>query len=776
MGTNRDDFTKSTIDKAAKRVGYRCSCPSCRVATVGPSDESESKTSIIGEASHICAAAPGGPRFDPTMTPEERKHISNCIWLCKNHARLIDTDVKKYTVEVLRTWKKDAEAFANAELGSDKRSDKGSTIANECQPLTEIPIKVDLIGRDDVVNEIEGRLQEHNIVFITSAGGVGKSALATAICHDSRFNTKTRSIQFKYVAWITSTGDLKKDFCRIDIPGEILDVPDEQKFEMILQWLKAQGNATLFIIDNMDKLPTAEEQKILNSFSGSTRVIITSRAECKAFNQYSLHEIDDQAAICLLYRHYLGYDASVDDLEIRDDYLTARKIIEALHGNNALLIELIGKMAFWENKELSEMLTVFGDSISDVDSVLSIETAHAEFHGLDPEADMSLTMQEQIRRLYVMSELSPEQRRIMTFFAVFPAGMKVYHKISDWCDFSKEDLRWLIRRGWIKKEEDSYYIHPIVKQSVELQNRKDGNNFKITDYYDLIRELINTEQYLPKNLVYSKYKERAEIPKFFCNMMESENCAGRLAFYLCNCVASIFFREGNFIESINYYIKALGVIEIAHLYIPGEEAAIFDNIGIMYWELFQYEESLKFLNRALEIKQSLYNNDDLALAPTYNNLAEVYDKIQEYEKSEFYFNKAIAIYTENFGEYNLFTINVYDNLANMYGDWGKYDEALLNHKKAINYYEKEFGVNSIETATAYNNIGTAYHKMGENENSKTYLEKCLSIRKRLLRAGHPHIQATLINLLDVYSALGDRDAYLRTKKVLESDYGIEGSE
>lgn len=71
MGTNRDDFTKSIIDKAAKRVGYRCSCPDCRVATVGPSDEGELKTSIIGEASHICAAAPGGPRFDPNMTPEE---------------------------------------------------------------------------------------------------------------------------------------------------------------------------------------------------------------------------------------------------------------------------------------------------------------------------------------------------------------------------------------------------------------------------------------------------------------------------------------------------------------------------------------------------------------------------------------------------------------------------------------------------------------------------------------------------------------------------------
>ena len=63
--------------------------------------------------------------------------------------------------------------------------------------------------------------------------------------------------------------------------------------------------------------------------------------------------------------------------------------------------------------------------------------------------------------------------------------------------------------------------------------------------------------------------------------------------------------------------------------------------------------------------------------------------------------------------------------------------------------------------------------MGDNENARFYLEKCLSIRKRLLRAGHPYIQITLINQLDVYNALGDQDAYLRTKKMLENDYAFD---
>lgn len=112
MAGNRDDFTSDTIQRAAKRVGYLCSCPTCRVPTTGPSQDGPGRVSNIGEAAHICAAAPGGPRFDPNMTPEERKSIENCIWLCRTHARLIDTDSTKYTVELLGQWKKDAEAYA----------------------------------------------------------------------------------------------------------------------------------------------------------------------------------------------------------------------------------------------------------------------------------------------------------------------------------------------------------------------------------------------------------------------------------------------------------------------------------------------------------------------------------------------------------------------------------------------------------------------------------------------------------------------------------------
>lgn len=116
MTTNRDDFSETTKRNAALRVNYHCSYKNCNRPTVGASLESKNKVSCIGVAAHICAAAPGGPRYDANMSADERKDISNCIWMCQNHARLIDTDETKYTVALLRQWKQEAEESASAAL------------------------------------------------------------------------------------------------------------------------------------------------------------------------------------------------------------------------------------------------------------------------------------------------------------------------------------------------------------------------------------------------------------------------------------------------------------------------------------------------------------------------------------------------------------------------------------------------------------------------------------------------------------------------------------
>ena len=111
---NRDDFLPSVKEVLAKRAGYRCSNPECRIGTSGPNSDPEKATNV-GVAAHICAAAEGGPRYDLTMTAKERASAENGIWLCQCCAHIIDND-QIYTVELLKEWKRQAEDAARREI------------------------------------------------------------------------------------------------------------------------------------------------------------------------------------------------------------------------------------------------------------------------------------------------------------------------------------------------------------------------------------------------------------------------------------------------------------------------------------------------------------------------------------------------------------------------------------------------------------------------------------------------------------------------------------
>jgi WD40 repeat protein len=95
----------------ARRVGYKCSNPRCRLPTSGP-NQSGAGAVNVGVAAHITAASPGGPRFDPKLSQDARRSPQNGIWLCQTCAKLIDSDELRFSIEVLRNWKEIAELEA----------------------------------------------------------------------------------------------------------------------------------------------------------------------------------------------------------------------------------------------------------------------------------------------------------------------------------------------------------------------------------------------------------------------------------------------------------------------------------------------------------------------------------------------------------------------------------------------------------------------------------------------------------------------------------------
>jgi hypothetical protein len=112
----RDDFTDEVKRTLAARVRNVCSNPDCQASTSGPQIDS-TKALNVGVAAHITGAAEGGARYNPSLSPEQRRHPDNGIWLCQTCAKLIDNDELQFPETLVRAWKVLAEHRALMSIG-----------------------------------------------------------------------------------------------------------------------------------------------------------------------------------------------------------------------------------------------------------------------------------------------------------------------------------------------------------------------------------------------------------------------------------------------------------------------------------------------------------------------------------------------------------------------------------------------------------------------------------------------------------------------------------
>lgn len=82
--------------------GNRCAFPGCNHPLINDAGQ------FIAETCHIEAAEPGGPRFNPQMTNEERRQKENLLLMCHRHHVETD-DITKYSVERMLLIKADHE-------------------------------------------------------------------------------------------------------------------------------------------------------------------------------------------------------------------------------------------------------------------------------------------------------------------------------------------------------------------------------------------------------------------------------------------------------------------------------------------------------------------------------------------------------------------------------------------------------------------------------------------------------------------------------------------
>jgi hypothetical protein len=97
--------------------GNECAFPGCK-APVYDTDHNV----MVGEFCHIKGKSPGGPRYDPNQSEEERNGYANLMLMCSPHNKIIDdpNNLVIFPVETLLAYKHEHESrFKNAVVKED---------------------------------------------------------------------------------------------------------------------------------------------------------------------------------------------------------------------------------------------------------------------------------------------------------------------------------------------------------------------------------------------------------------------------------------------------------------------------------------------------------------------------------------------------------------------------------------------------------------------------------------------------------------------------------
>ena len=190
--------------------------------------------------------------------------------------------------------------------------------------------------------------------------------------------------------------------------------------------------------------------------------------------------------------------------------------------------------------------------------------------------------------------------------------------------------------------------------------------------------------------------------------------------------------EGEYNKSLDYGRRALEICKQHYGEHHPQAANAYDLFGLNYIKLGEYQQALTFLQRALTIRKSAYPNAHTLVAESYLNIGTVYFYRQEYDKSLAYDQEALSIYQKLFGEVHPQIAMSYNNLGLIHRYKEEYDQAFVYYQKSIALNHTLFGDTHLEIAVTYNNIGVLHHEEKKYDQAVIYYQKALAIYKELV--------------------------------------------
>lgn len=640
---------------------------------------------------------------------------------------------------------------------------------------------VSYVKRENKINQIREKLKVSNSVVLYGMWGVGKTQLSHT--YSKEFNQ-----EYNFVVWANGESDetITESFITFSKSMDFYHQSwDEQELiDEVKAWFE-KNSKWLLIIDNASSedfiykyTPSIENGHLIvtsrnsnwNSLGTGIEVYGLERNESQEFlklKDFKSDEIVITNFCNTLEDHPLAIDQAISYMNL--SRISMEQYLTRLEKYQGALLDKGGSIDYKKTVTATCMLSM--EEISK-DNSLSIELIKVlSFFSSD-----NIRMDE-IRKITKKYQdvLSEDLSNILLDDLCYDELVQTISsysilKILNNESFSMHRLLQLIVRDSLTSTEKMEYgkkAAKLVIQIFKIIDNGEGINliqshaisvFNYLSDYQILSEL---QKEIAKNISEEYYNARLflKAKEFYMKELELYDCYSDRYYEIEIVLSDISIKLGEY-NLVEYRLKSL--LDKKEELSDNILSNIYSNLAISMEKNDQFEESLCYFKRSIELQDKVSNMTEEQIImhiKSMNGMAELLTRKGEINKAEVYYKKALRISKKHFGLKSPSTASIYGNFGNSLSDTDL-KKAKKYLKIALEFFEStpDSSIYSYEIDRIRNNLGLVLFSESkinkssvlQEESLKMFEESLVSVRE-MFGDSHIRVAIRLNNIGLVYS-------------------------
>ena len=349
-----------------------------------------------------------------------------------------------------------------------------------------------------------------------------------------------------------------------------------------------------------------------------------------------------------------------------------------------------------------------------------------------------------IRELFTVLDLDDSFREVLCHTTLLPQeGMDAGLFLSCEQGSKKKQLKILENHGWVRRNRDNLLqIHPLVR--TVFKHELAPSDRECNGFLSCLWEQIEG-QFPPDN---DTFRQSAEL--FSRAAFDLENKTGNYSEYACHCL----FSTGHTAQAL---LSAKETLEIRTGASPHSEVALAracHNVGTISLSLFGGTDALPYSMEALQIMEGQPPCGELA--EIYITLGMIFTDLGEWEQAVKYGRTALELAGSVPSKNKALLPSAHNALALALAGTKAYEEAVHHMDTAIELSQTLMPGDHPLLARLYCTAGNVYGLAGNFPGGLALLEKALKIQEAVLPREHSDLIASYMTLAELHALLGDR--------------------